>query len=72
LVASGLLGGFDHPWLVAFLVLSYGAWGLGLRVNVRANGMLLAATGISTNVLSKAAYDVTRRRTSNPRTLSLV
>jgi hypothetical protein len=29
--------------------------------------MLLAATGISTNVLSKAAYDVTRRRTSNPR-----
>src|SRR3954453_2756082 len=67
LVASGLLGAFDHPWLVTFLVLSYGAWGLGLRVNVRANGMLLAATGISTNVLSKAAYDVTRRRTSNPR-----
>ncbi|HEU5111155.1 MAG TPA: hypothetical protein VFT95_21650, partial [Micromonosporaceae bacterium] len=67
LVASGLLGSLDQPWATAFLVVTYGAWGLGLRTNMRANGLLLAATGISTNALSKAAYDVTRRRTSNPR-----
>jgi hypothetical protein len=67
LVAAGLFAGLNHLWLTAFLVVSYAAWGFGLRANVRANGMLLAATGISTNALSKAAYDVTRRRTSSPR-----
>lgn len=66
LVASGLLGGLGPAWVLAFLVVTYGAWGFGLRANVRANGTLLAATGISTNLLSKAAYDVTRRRTSRP------
>jgi hypothetical protein len=67
LVASGRLAGLNHQWVVAFLLASYAAWGFALRANVRANWKLLAATGISTNVLSKAAYDVTRRRTSNPR-----
>jgi hypothetical protein len=71
LVASGLLAGLDHQWVVAFLVVSYALWGLGLRANVRVNWTLLATRGFSTNVLSKVAHDVTRRRTSNPRTLRL-
>ena len=67
LVASALLTGLSHGWLIVVLVLSYAAWGVGLWVNLRANSRLLAATGTSTNVLSKAAYDLTRRRTRNPR-----
>ncbi|SNT41748.1 NNMT/PNMT/TEMT family protein [Asanoa hainanensis] len=62
-VASGVLGGLSHSWVVAVLVASYLVWALGLRTNLRANGALLAATGTSTNVLSKAAYDLTRRFT---------
>jgi hypothetical protein len=41
-------------------------WGLGLRANLRANWLLLRRTGTSTNVLSKAAFELTRRR--GPRT----
>ncbi|GGN87065.1 hypothetical protein GCM10010112_69290 [Actinoplanes lobatus] len=62
LVASGLLAGFGHQSVVAFLLASYTAWVFGLRAGLRANGSLLAATGTSTNVLSKLAYDVARRR----------
>jgi hypothetical protein len=67
LLASGLLAGLTLPWVVAFLLASNAVWGLALRANVRANWKLLGATGISTSVLSEAAYDLTRRRTSNPR-----
>jgi hypothetical protein len=67
LVASGLLAGFGHLVTLAFLLASYVAWGLGLRANVRANRELLETTGTSTNVLSKAAYDLTRRRTTGVR-----
>jgi hypothetical protein len=65
LVASGLLAGLNHQWVLGFLVASYALWGFGLRANLRANGRLLETTGTSTNVLSKAAYDLTRRRTSS-------
>jgi hypothetical protein len=61
LVASGLLGGIGHRWVLVFLIASYAAWIAGLSVNLRANAALLAATGTSTNVFSKAAYDMTRR-----------
>jgi hypothetical protein len=71
LVASNLLAGVDRDWLAVFLVATYGAWGVGLRVNMRANGRLLEATGTSTNVLSKAAYDVTRARGCGRRTQSV-
>jgi hypothetical protein len=67
LVASGLLGGVGHAWVLAILVASYAVWACALRTNVRANGNLLAATGTSTNVLSKIAHDVTRRVTGNAR-----
>ncbi|GIF51485.1 NNMT/PNMT/TEMT family protein [Asanoa ferruginea] len=62
LVAVGLLDGVAQEWVMVFLVASYAIWAVGLRTNLRANGALLAATGTSTNVLSKAAFDVTRRR----------
>jgi hypothetical protein len=67
LAATGTLAGLSHGWLVAVLVASYAAWGLGLRVNLRANASLLAETGMSTNVLSKAAYDLTRGLTDSQR-----
>ncbi|MET7966333.1 guanitoxin biosynthesis pre-guanitoxin forming N-methyltransferase GntF [Micromonospora sp. NPDC005305] len=67
LVASGLLSGLDHQWLMAFLVASYTVWGFGLHAGVRANWTLLTTTGTSTNVLSKAASDVVRRMTSSAR-----
>ena len=65
LAASGLLAGAETRWVVAVLIASYATWAVGLRANLRANGRLLAATGTSTNVLSKAAYEVARRRTGN-------
>ena len=65
--ATGVLVGFTAPWLVVVLVASYGAWALGLRTNLAANVRLLATTGTSTNVLSKAAYELTRGRGPRPR-----
>lgn len=62
LVASGALGGLDHPLPLAFLAASYAAWGAGLRVNLAANWALLDRTGASTNLLSKAAHDLARAR----------
>ncbi|WP_326999808.1 NNMT/PNMT/TEMT family class I SAM-dependent methyltransferase [Dactylosporangium sp. NBC_01737] len=67
LVASGLLGDLGHRWALAVLAASYAVWAWGLRANLRANQSLLTATGTSTNVLSKAAHDLTRRRTASPR-----
>ncbi|HWM08646.1 MAG TPA: guanitoxin biosynthesis pre-guanitoxin forming N-methyltransferase GntF, partial [Solirubrobacteraceae bacterium] len=62
LVASQLGSGLDHTLVLAFLAMSYVLWGVGLRVNLRANWLLLRRTGTSTNVLSKAAFELTRRR----------
>jgi hypothetical protein len=62
LVASGLLSGFDHLLALAFLAASYVAWGFGLRVNLAANWLLLRRTGTSSNVISKAAFEITGRR----------
>ena len=67
LVASGLLGDLGHRWALAVLAASYAVWAWGLRANLRANQELISATGTSTNVLSKAAHDLTRRRTASPR-----
>jgi NNMT/PNMT/TEMT family protein len=66
LVASQLLSGLDHALVLAFLALTYVLWGLGLRANLRANWLLLRRTGTSTNVLSKAGFELMRRR--GPRT----
>lgn len=67
LAASQLLHGLDHGAVLLFLAATYVAWGAGLRVNLRANWALLEDTGTSTNVLSKAAYDVVRLRSGSAR-----
>jgi hypothetical protein len=61
LVATGALGGLAHWKALAFLAATYVVWGAGLRVNLAANWALLERTGISSNVLSKAAADLARR-----------
>ena len=67
LVTSQILQGLDHLVVLLFLAGTYVLWGLGLRVNLRANWMLLEDTGTSTNVLSKAAYDLVKARTRSVR-----
>ena len=67
LVASGALAGLDRPLLLAFLAVTYVAWGAGMRVNLAANWALLSRTGASTNALSKAAHDIARARNGGPR-----
>jgi hypothetical protein len=62
LVASQLLHGLEHGLLLAVLAGTYVVWAAGLRAGMGANWTLLTATGTSTNALSKAAYDLTRRR----------
>src|SRR5690242_5852066 len=71
LVASGWLADLGHRSVVAFLLASYAVWVFGLRANLRANASLLAATGTSTNVLSKLAYDIARRRFGDGRAARL-
>jgi len=68
LAASQLLRGLDHGVVLLFLAGTYVAWGAGLRVNLRANWALLEETGTSTNVLSKAAYDIVKFRSGSART----
>jgi NNMT/PNMT/TEMT family len=62
LVASELLSGLDHTLALAFLAATYVLWGVSLRANLHANWLLLRRTGTSTNMLSKAAFELTRRR----------
>jgi hypothetical protein len=61
LVASGLLSGLDHQLVLAFLAATYVLWGVTLRANLGANWLLLGQTGTSTNVVSKAAFELARR-----------
>jgi hypothetical protein len=58
LVISNLLLGLDHLPAILFLASTYVVWGAGLRVNLKMNWLLLENTGTSTNVLSKALYDL--------------
>jgi NNMT/PNMT/TEMT family len=62
LVASQLLNGLDHAPVLAFLAATYLTWGVTLRANLGANWSLLERTGTSTNALSKAAFELTRRK----------
>lgn len=65
--ASHVLRGLDHRILLAALAGTYVLWGAGLRVNLRENWRLLRQTGMSTNVLSKAAYDLVQNRRGSAR-----
>ena len=48
LTSSSLLADMNHPLLLALLGLSYLAWAVGLRANLRQNHDLLIRTGTST------------------------
>jgi hypothetical protein len=67
LAASHLLHRLDHALVLLFLAGTYVAWWVGLRVNLRANWALLEETGTSTNVLSKAAYDLVKLKSRSVR-----
>jgi len=67
LVASGVMAGFGSSWLWLVLALTYVVWGVGLRVNLKANFELLEAIGTSSNALSKAAYELVRQRSRTVR-----
>jgi hypothetical protein len=67
LAASGLLGRLGRTPLLGFLAMTYLMWAAGLRANLAANWSLLTGTGISTNALSKLAYDIARGRDAGPR-----
>ncbi|GAA1370853.1 guanitoxin biosynthesis pre-guanitoxin forming N-methyltransferase GntF [Catellatospora chokoriensis] len=71
MVASGLLADVGQQWLLVFVAASYACWGHGLHASLKANQTLLTTTGTSTNLLSKAAYDLTRRRTGSARAARL-
>ena len=61
LVASGLLAGISHWLALALWVATNVLWGAGLWSMLLANWELLKRTGASTNILSKAAYDLAAR-----------
>jgi hypothetical protein len=67
LAASGLLAGLGPGPLLGVLAGTYLLWGAGLRANLAANWALLTGTGVSTNVLSKAAFDIASARHAGPR-----
>ena len=67
LVISNLLLGLDHLPAILFLASTYVVWGTGLRVNLNVNWLLLERTGTSTNVLSKALYDLLRLKSKSVR-----
>jgi hypothetical protein len=67
LVATGVLRRLDTAFVLLFVGASYLVWWAGLRVNLHANWALLEATGTSTNLLSKAAYELARLRRAGAR-----
>ena len=64
LVASGLFADTGLPFVLTLLGCSYVLWGAGLSSSLEANWRLLEATGTSTSLLSKLAYDLAGSRTS--------
>lgn len=67
LAASNLFGGASQASVLGFLAVTYLLWVAGLRANVVANWCLLEQTGTSTNLPSKAMFELARRRSSSPR-----
>ncbi|MCV3209280.1 NNMT/PNMT/TEMT family class I SAM-dependent methyltransferase [Mesorhizobium sp. YC-39] len=69
LVASGVFSGTGFQTAVVLLGVSYVLWGYGLSSSLTANWRLLEATGTSTSLLSKLAYDLGRTRRAGTRQL---
>ena len=64
LAGSGLTSRVPSSGLVVALVVSYLGWAAGLTSNLRANGRLLDATGVSTNLVSKLAHHLVAGRSA--------
>ena len=71
LVATQVFQGAGQTAALLFLALTYVVWGAGLSVALRANLALLEATGTSTNVLSKALFDLAKHRNASTRVRSV-
>jgi len=67
LAASPVFDGMLHAVVVGFLAATYVLWFAALRLNLVANWHLLEQTGTSTNLPSKAMFELARRRSSSPR-----
>jgi hypothetical protein len=67
LVAMGLLAGISHWEALALWAVTNVVWFAGLWSMLLANWELLQRTGASTNILSKAAYDLVGRLTASRR-----
>jgi hypothetical protein len=68
LTASHVFRGLGTWILLVLLAGTYVLWGAALWVNLKANWRLLEETGTSTNVLSKAAYELAKLRPRSLRT----
>jgi hypothetical protein len=62
LAASPVLDGAPHVAALGLLAATYLVWLAGLRANLIANGRLLEHTGTSTNLASKAMFELARLR----------
>ncbi len=69
LVATDALDRAPRTAILGFLAVTYILWVFGMRANLAANWRLLVATGTSSNALSKLAFEIANRRSSNERTL---
>jgi hypothetical protein len=67
LAASPVFDGMSHAVVVGFLAATYIVWFAALRLNLVANWHLLELTGTSTNLPSKAMFELARRRSGSPR-----
>jgi hypothetical protein len=67
LVWSRFLDWASHRLLLGFLAVTYVLWAAALWRNLVANWRLLEATGTSTNVCSKAVYEIVRLRSRSRR-----
>jgi hypothetical protein len=67
LVSSQLLDAASRASVIGFLIATYLLWFAGLRVNLVANWHLLEQTGTSTNLPSKALFELARARSGSAR-----
>jgi hypothetical protein len=66
---SRFLDWASHRHVLGFLAATYVLWAAALWRNLVVNWRLLEATGVSTNVCSKAAYELVRLRTRSRRAM---
>lgn len=71
LVWSRFLDWASHRYVLGFLAVTYVLWAAALWRNLIVNWRLLEATGTSTNVCAKAAYEIVRLRSRSRRAMKV-